>query len=107
LLTSDDVLDAGRRLLDELGYGGGVLIARGAAGMTLFRRSGNPLHIAAQAREVFDVTGAGDTVAGTLILGLASGANPEQTSRLASIAAGIIVGRVGTVAVRLQDLLEW
>jgi rfaE bifunctional protein kinase chain/domain len=107
LLTADEVLDAGRRLLDELGDGGGVLLTRGAAGMTLFKRTGDPLHIAAQAREVFDVTGAGDTVAGTLILALASGASLEQAARLASIAAGIIVGRVGTVAVRLQDLLEW
>ena len=60
---------------DDLGTA--ILITQGAAGMSLFERGRPMVHIPAQAREVFDVTGAGDTVAGTMALMLASGANLE------------------------------
>ena len=106
LVSQEDVLDAGRRMLALLGCAG-VLITRGAAGMSLFEPAAEPMHIPAQAREVYDVTGAGDTVASTLIMALTAGATLEQAAHLASRAAGIIVGRVGTVAVRLQELLDW
>ncbi len=99
-----DVLDAGPRLLDLLGAGG-ALVTRGAAGMSLFQRGAEPIHIAAQAREVYDVTGAGDTVVAALAVALAAGASLEQAARLASRAAGIAVGRVGTATVRLDELL--
>jgi D-beta-D-heptose 7-phosphate kinase/D-beta-D-heptose 1-phosphate adenosyltransferase len=102
--SPEDVSAAGRQLLAYLGSAA-VLITHGAAGMTLFEEGNSPVHIPAQAREVYDVTGAGDTVAGTLAMALPAGASLEQAARLASQAAGIIVGRVGTTPVRLEDLL--
>lgn len=103
IATLEDVIQAGSGLLAYLGSGG-VLITRGAAGMSLFQDGAGPVHIPAQAREVFDVTGAGDTVVSTLAMALASGAALEQAARLASRAAAIIVGRVGTTPVRLEEL---
>jgi bifunctional ADP-heptose synthase (sugar kinase/adenylyltransferase) len=105
LLSQEDVLDAGRGLLSLLGCGS-VRITCGAAGRFLFAPAAEPIHSPAQTREVFDVTGVGDTVAGTLFVALTAGANLEQAARLASRAAGIIVGRVGTVAVQFEDLRD-
>jgi D-beta-D-heptose 7-phosphate kinase/D-beta-D-heptose 1-phosphate adenosyltransferase len=72
--------------------------------MTLFQHGSGPVDVAAQAVEVFDVTGAGDTVAATLVAALAAGASHEQAARLASLAAAVVVRRVGTCAVRLAEL---
>jgi D-beta-D-heptose 7-phosphate kinase/D-beta-D-heptose 1-phosphate adenosyltransferase len=105
LSSEKDVFDAGRQLLARLD-GGGVLITRGAAGMSLFEPGRDTVHVPAEAREVFDVTGAGDTVASTLALALAAQASLEQAARLASRAAAIIVGRVGTTAIQYEDLLD-
>jgi D-beta-D-heptose 7-phosphate kinase/D-beta-D-heptose 1-phosphate adenosyltransferase len=102
--TLEDVLEAGQRLLNLM-EADAVLITRGAAGMSLFQPGRPPVHIPAHAREVFDVTGAGDTVAATLTVALAAGAVPEAAARLASRAAAIAVGRVGTTAVQLAELL--
>jgi D-beta-D-heptose 7-phosphate kinase/D-beta-D-heptose 1-phosphate adenosyltransferase len=62
-------------------------------------------HIPTVAREVYDVTGAGDTVIATLALALASGASPEEAAILANHAAGVVVGKVGTASVRRDELL--
>jgi D-beta-D-heptose 7-phosphate kinase/D-beta-D-heptose 1-phosphate adenosyltransferase len=102
--TNEEVVAAGQRLLDLLA-GAAVLLTRGPAGMTLFVHNGEPQHIPAQVREVYDVTGAGDTVAGTLAVALAAGAGLAQAARLASRAAGLTVGRFGTAPVRLDELL--
>ena len=72
--------------------------------MSLFERGRPPVHVPAQAREVYDVTGAGDTVAGTLGLALAVGATPEAACRLASLAAAVVVGKVGTATCSLGEL---
>ena len=101
--SAQDVAEAGRLLLALLD-GAAVLLTRGAAGMSLFQPGAEPVHVAAQAREVYDVTGAGDTVAATLAVALAAGAAPLQAAQLASRAAGVVVGRVGTTAVRLDEL---
>src|SRR5262249_29092958 len=74
-------------------------------GMSLFVRGAPPLHIPPLAREVFDVTGAGDTVVSTLALALAAGANLEQAARLANRAAAIVVAKVGTAQATLDELL--
>jgi D-beta-D-heptose 7-phosphate kinase/D-beta-D-heptose 1-phosphate adenosyltransferase len=74
--------------------------------MSLFEQGGQAVHVPAVAQEVFDVTGAGDTVTATLAVALAAGAGFVQAARLASRAAGIIVGRLGSTAVRLEDLLQ-
>jgi D-beta-D-heptose 7-phosphate kinase/D-beta-D-heptose 1-phosphate adenosyltransferase len=71
----------------------------------LFQRGAAPLHIPSVAREVFDVTGAGDTVAGTLALALAAGATLEHAAYLANRAAGVVVAKVGTAQATRAELL--
>jgi rfaE bifunctional protein kinase chain/domain len=104
LRDADAVQAAGRDLLDLLGGDTAVLVTQGSAGMTLFERGRPPVHVPAQAREVYDVTGAGDTVAGTLALALAGGATLEAACRLASAAAAVVVGKRGTATVSLDEL---
>jgi D-beta-D-heptose 7-phosphate kinase/D-beta-D-heptose 1-phosphate adenosyltransferase len=84
--------------------GAAILITRGEAGMSLFEPGRPPLHLPTVAREVFDVTGAGDTVVAVLSLALAGGAPLPSAARLANIAAGIVVGEFGTVAVGAAQL---
>jgi D-beta-D-heptose 7-phosphate kinase/D-beta-D-heptose 1-phosphate adenosyltransferase len=96
---------AGRQLLDRL-EGGSLLITRGPQGMSLFQYGTEPVHIPSVAREIYDVTGAGDTVVSTLALALASGATLEQAAHLANAAAGIAVGKMGTTAVTLAELRD-
>jgi D-beta-D-heptose 7-phosphate kinase/D-beta-D-heptose 1-phosphate adenosyltransferase len=81
-----------------------ALITRGEEGMSLFNRTGSQ-HLPAFAREVFDVTGAGDTVIATLALAHAGGATMEESAILANHAAGIVVGKVGTATVSPAELL--
>jgi len=95
---------AGRRIL-ELLQCEAVLITRGELGMSLFERNRRPVHIATAAREVFDVTGAGDTVIATLSLALAAGASLSKAAALANHAAGIVVGKLGTATVTPAELL--
>jgi D-beta-D-heptose 7-phosphate kinase/D-beta-D-heptose 1-phosphate adenosyltransferase len=103
-LTDEAALGrAARRILRELGCRA-VLITRGELGMSLFERERSPVHIRAAAREVFDVTGAGDTVIATLALARSAGASWELAARLANQAAGIVVGRLGTATVTPEDV---
>jgi len=104
LRTTAEVEQAGRELLDFLGAGSSVLVTRGAHGMTLLEAGRPAVHVPAQAREVYDVTGAGDTVAGTLALALAVGGTLELACRLASFAAAVVVGKVGTATCALAEL---
>lgn len=94
---------AGRLLLHRLGSAS-VLITRGEHGMSLLQKNGSTHHIPAKVREVFDVTGAGDTVIATLTLALAAGATLLQASTLANIAAGIVVGEIGVAVVTPAEL---
>lgn len=103
LEDEQDVLDAGKQLVGLL-EGSAVLLTRGFAGMSLFEPGGAVIHVPAVTRSVFDVTGAGDTVVGVLALGLASGLPLIDAARLANRAAGIVVGRVGTATVSLEEL---
>jgi D-beta-D-heptose 7-phosphate kinase/D-beta-D-heptose 1-phosphate adenosyltransferase len=81
-----------------------LLITRGEQGMTLIQRDAHPLHMPARAREVYDVTGAGDTVIATLAAGLAAGESLARSVELANIAAGIVVGKLGTATVSGPEL---
>lgn len=83
-----------------------VVITRGEKGMSLFEGEGTAWHLPTQARQVYDVTGAGDTVIGTLALALATGASMREAATLANHAAGIVVGMVGTATVSPKQLLE-
>ncbi|MES2202087.1 MAG: D-glycero-beta-D-manno-heptose-7-phosphate kinase [candidate division FCPU426 bacterium] len=93
----------GRKLLADLQCQA-VLITRGEHGMSLFEKDGPSTHIPTQAREVFDVTGAGDTVIATLTLALAAGAGYPEAAYLANAAAGIVVGEIGVAAVTPAEL---
>ena len=81
-----------------------LLITRGEQGMTLLRDGAEPLHLAARAREVYDVTGAGDTVIATLAAGLAAGLALPAATVLANLAGGIVVGKLGAASVTVSEL---
>jgi len=99
-----DVEQAAATLLPEID-GAALLVTRSAEGMTLFRRDRPAFHVAALAKEVFDVTGAGDTVVAMLALGLAAGLPIEHAIELASLAAAISVSKRGTSTVSPAELL--
>ena len=99
---------AGRQLLSDLEINA-VLITQGEEGMTLFQRDQEPAHFHALAREVYDVTGAGDTVIATLATAVGAGSDLRSAAKLANIAAGIVVEQVGTTTIssaELQNALE-
>ncbi len=83
-----------------------VLVTRGEHGMSLFEKGKPVYHIPARAREVFDVTGAGDTVISTLTLALAAGATLREAAELANHAAGLVVGKLGTASVSVEELAK-
>ncbi len=83
-----------------------VLITRGEKGMSLYEGDGASWHIPTKARQVYDVTGAGDTVISTLALALSVGASMKNSATLANYAAGIVVGMVGTATVTPKQLSE-
>ena len=99
------IQEAGEILRQRLGCQG-VLVTRGEKGMSLFEGEGASWHIPTQARQVYDVTGAGDTVVGTLALALSTGASMREAAALANYAAGIVVGMIGTATVSAQQLTE-
>lgn len=101
--TEAELVAAARGLRDRYGFGA-VLVTQAEDGMTLLDTSGAQ-HFPAEAAEVFDVSGAGDTVIATLAAGLAAGLALSVAVRLANIAAGIVVGKVGTAAARPEELL--
>ena len=84
--------------------GAALLVTRGAAGMSLFAPGSEPVHVRAGTQQVYDVTGAGDTAITFLALGIAAGASLPAAMRLANRAAGIVVGKVGTATVSLDEL---
>ena len=83
-----------------------LLITRSEEGMSLFSQGGEVVHIPTVAREVFDVSGAGDTVLATLAVGIASGFSMAEAARLANVAAGIAVGKLGTSIVTPQEIID-
>ena len=83
-----------------------MLITRGERGMMLLEGDGEPVYVETVAREVYDVTGAGDTVIATLGAALASGATMLEAAVLANHAAGIVVGKVGTATASAEELVR-
>lgn len=83
-----------------------VLVTRSEQGMTLVARNAEPAHYPAQAREVFDVSGAGDTVIATLAVTMAAGAPLQEAVAIANVAAGIVVGKSGTAVVRPDEIAQ-
>jgi D-beta-D-heptose 7-phosphate kinase/D-beta-D-heptose 1-phosphate adenosyltransferase len=101
--SPESLAAAGARILRSLRCAA-ALITRGEHGMSLFRPGVEPLHVPALAREVFDVTGAGDTVIATLALAVASGASLDEAARLANHAASVVVGKVGTAVASPEEV---
>jgi D-beta-D-heptose 7-phosphate kinase / D-beta-D-heptose 1-phosphate adenosyltransferase len=99
-----DVADAAARLLERMPASPALLITRGPRGMTLAQRGQPVLHLPALAREVFDVSGAGDTVIAAVALGLAAGLAPVEATRIANVAAGMAVSKPGTAVVTADEL---
>jgi D-beta-D-heptose 7-phosphate kinase/D-beta-D-heptose 1-phosphate adenosyltransferase len=81
------------------------MITRGDRGMMLLEGERDPVYVATAAREVYDVTGAGDTVIATLGAALAAGASLLEAAMLANHAAGIVVGKLGTATANTEELL--
>lgn len=93
----------GCMLLDDLDLQA-CIITRGSKGISLFEKNGKTTHIPAHSLEVFDVTGAGDTVTSVLTLSLACRAGMPDAARLANFAAGVVVGKIGTATVTLDEI---
>ncbi|MFP4686744.1 MAG: bifunctional heptose 7-phosphate kinase/heptose 1-phosphate adenyltransferase [bacterium] len=83
-----------------------VLVTQGERGMTLFEEKNSPYHIDTEAREVYDVTGAGDTVAAVVALGEALAEDRRRVIELANIAAGLVVAQMGTTAITAEQLKQ-
>ena len=105
LREEGDLVAAGRRILSLLGCRA-ALVTRGEHGMSLFERGRKPVHVPAAAREVFDVTGAGDSVIATMALAVAAGATLPEAAVLANCAAGVVVGKVGTATASIGEVRE-
>ncbi|HRR41948.1 MAG TPA: D-glycero-beta-D-manno-heptose-7-phosphate kinase [Syntrophales bacterium] len=103
-LKEAEVSRAAEHLMDRLQLKA-ILITRGEEGMSLYERNGGITHIPTVAREVFDVTGAGDTAIGVFALSIAAGASFREAAVLANQAAGIAVGKVGTATVTREELV--
>jgi len=103
--TDSDIKTTGLKLLSDLKCDS-VLITRGSKGMMLFEKDGDITKIPAHSREVFDVTGAGDTVTSTLTIALASDASIIDASRIANYAAAVVVGKIGTATVSTEEILN-
>ncbi len=99
------LLEVGEQLLDQWAVGK-VLVTLGEQGMILFQRDIAPHHIPTRAREVYDVSGAGDTAIAFLTLALTAGLSAEDAADLANHASGIVVGKLGTARVMKDELLQ-
>ncbi len=99
----EDLLRAGWELRKRLGAEC-VIITRGEEGMSLFMRESEHVHLPTVAREVFDVTGAGDTVVGVLAVALAAGATMVEAAVVANHAAGMVIREIGTASVTIDEI---
>jgi len=103
--TEAQLIERAQKLTHELDLQA-LLVTRSEKGMTLVTRGGITHHFPTRAKEVYDVTGAGDTVIATLAVALGSGLDMETAAALANIAAGIVVGKLGTAAITVPDLKQ-
>jgi D-beta-D-heptose 7-phosphate kinase/D-beta-D-heptose 1-phosphate adenosyltransferase len=102
--STDDQVLAGARGILARGICTAVVVTRGRTGISIVQQDGNSAHIRTAAKEVYDVSGAGDTVVATLGLGLATGADLLHAAQLANLAAGIVVGKLGTASVTAGEI---
>jgi len=104
-LADKNLMLVAERLLNEL-RPAVLLVTLGESGMLLCQRGQKPFHIPTVAQEVFDVSGAGDTVIATFTLAIAAGASPVEAAILSNHAAGIVVGKIGTAITTPKELLS-
>lgn len=104
--TEEDLKEAGRKMINRLQCEN-LVITLGSDGMALFKQSGEFLKIPTFAKEVFDVSGAGDTVVSVLTLALCAGATLHEAVVMANFAAGVVVGKLGTAAVTPDELKKY
>ena len=97
------IVEKGMNLISEMNLNA-LLVTRGEQGMTLLSKHDFPLHLPTHARDVYDVTGAGDTVISVLAAALASKKSLLEATRLANIGAGIVVGKMGTATISVDEL---
>ncbi|MEI6344252.1 MAG: PfkB family carbohydrate kinase [Verrucomicrobiota bacterium] len=105
-VEKDEALMEVGRILLQRWQAGALLITLSEQGMMLFRPGQSPYHTPTRAREIFDVSGAGDTSISLYTLGIASGAEPHEAAELANHAAGIVVGKLGTAICSRMELEE-
>jgi D-beta-D-heptose 7-phosphate kinase/D-beta-D-heptose 1-phosphate adenosyltransferase len=103
-ITDEISLQAAGRAIMRMMQCDYLLVTRGEAGMTLFSGDDQLAHIPATAREVYDVTGAGDTTIAALALSFVSGATPVEAAIIANDAAGVVIGKIGTATVTPHEL---
>jgi D-beta-D-heptose 7-phosphate kinase/D-beta-D-heptose 1-phosphate adenosyltransferase len=103
IVDDASLMKAGQKLLESVPVQR-VLVSCGKEGMVLFEQGKEPRQVSAEARQVYDVSGAGDTVLAVLGLGLASGGTFQEAAELANTAAGVVVGKVGTATVSREEL---
>lgn len=101
----DDLVEKAYKMIDDYSLKA-LLVTRSEDGMSLIRPGLEPLHLPTVAKEVYDVTGAGDTVIATLASCLASGCELDVACQIANIAAGVVVGKIGTSTVSIQELIS-
>jgi len=101
--NDDDMVSRGRSLVADLGLEA-LLVTRSEKGMVLLDGDGDPVFLGARAREVFDVTGAGDTVIAVLAAAVAAGASMNSAAAIANLAAGLVVGKIGVATVTPSEL---
>lgn len=103
--SDEDLVEKAKRLLSTHQLSN-LLVTRGEHGMSLFQHEGDTLHLPTVAQEVFDVTGAGDTVIAVLSAGIAAGLDFESATELSNIAAGLVVSRLGAVSISEAELRQ-
>jgi D-beta-D-heptose 7-phosphate kinase/D-beta-D-heptose 1-phosphate adenosyltransferase len=104
-LTDEQVEKAGQHILNKIStkY---LILKRGEHGMSVFEKGKISFHIPTQAKEVFDVTGAGDTVIAAAVVSLLSGATIQESALISNAAAGVVVGKIGTAGLSAEELIH-
>jgi len=104
---SASLIEAGKKLFAKVRFQRAAIVTRGEDGMSIFQADGQLIHVTAtSASEVFDVTGAGDTVVATLAIALDSGFSLEEASVISNFAAGVVVRKVGTATASVKEVLQ-
>ncbi|TOY91990.1 bifunctional D-glycero-beta-D-manno-heptose-7-phosphate kinase/D-glycero-beta-D-manno-heptose 1-phosphate adenylyltransferase HldE [Vibrio fluvialis] len=103
--SNEDLVEKGFGLIEQFDLDA-LLVTRSEHGMTLLRRGMDPFHLPTQAKEVYDVTGAGDTVISVLAASVSAGKSLDEACALANAAAGVVVGKLGTSTVSTIELAE-